>query len=217
MPPISRSDQHNGPTAAPVADLSILPERPGRILVADDEHLVAADLSLTLGDLGYTVVGPATDGEAAVQLARLALPDLALLDIRMPKLDGLSAARQMFVELGIPVVILSAYTDREYVEAAKDVGVFSYLIKPVTENQLGVCLEVVWRNFRLQVADRSENQTLRRRLEERKVIEQAKWILVKRKSLEEPEAMRMLQKKARDTRQPLAEVAQAVINAEGLL
>jgi AmiR/NasT family two-component response regulator len=205
------------PTAIPVPPPELLPDRPTRILVADDEHLVATDLALTLGSLGVTVVGPVADGEAAMHMARLATPDLALLDIRMPKRDGLSAAREMFAELFIPVVILSAYSDHSHVQAAQEAGVFGYLIKPAREDQLRVCLDVVWRKFRAFAALQSDNQVLRRRLEDRKLIEQAKWILVSRKLLSEPDAMKTLQKRARDARRPLVEVARAVIEADTML
>jgi AmiR/NasT family two-component response regulator len=204
-------------TAARTVPIETLPERPTRILVADDEHLVATDLALTLGELGYTVVGPAADGEAAVHLARLSVPDLALLDIQMPKRDGLSAAAELMKELGVPVVILSAYSDAENVDGAQKAGVFGYLVKPVQEDQLRVAIEVAWSRFRLFIAERSEAESLRRRLEERKVIEQAKWILVSRKGITEPEAMQLLQRKARDTRRKLGDVALEVVRANELL
>ncbi len=170
------------------------PVKPSRILIADDEHLVATDLAFTLGELGYTVVGPVTDGEAAVQLARRAKPDLALLDIRMPRRDGLSAASELFGDLDIPVIILSAYSDPKSVETAAGVGVFGYLVKPAAEEQLRVCIEVAWNRFLHLVSQRTEANKLRQRLEERKAIEQAKWLLVSSRNLPEPEAMKLLHK-----------------------
>jgi AmiR/NasT family two-component response regulator len=194
-----------------------LPERPSRVLIADDEYLVATDVAFALGTLGYTVVGPATDGASALQLARLALPDLAILDIRMPGMDGISAAREMHRELDIPIIMLSAFSDPETVRAATDAGIFGYIVKPVAEDQLRVCIDVAWKRYSDHVAARSEVEDLRRRLEDRKVIEQAKWILVSRKNIAEPEAMKLLQRRARETRKPLAEIADTIIKADALL
>ncbi len=197
-------------------DPARLPERPERILVADDEHLIAMDLALTLGNLGFTVVGPAMDGKAAIEIARTATPDLALFDIRMPEMDGITAARQVFDELVIPVVILSAYSDERNVRAAQSAGVFGYLVKPTPESQLNAAIQVAWERYRQLVAARAENESLKNRLEERKFIEQAKWILVSRQGLSEPDAMRTLQKKSRDARRKLVDIAREVIGEENL-
>jgi response regulator NasT len=194
-----------------------LPETPSRILVADDEFLVAAQITHDLASLGYVTVGPAVDGENAVSLARSAMPDMALLDVQMPQRDGLSAARELFEELGIPVIIISAYSDPKTVESARDGGVFGYLVKPASIDQLRAAIVVAWKRFRDFATLAGENESLKRRLEERRVIEKAKWILVSRKGVTEPDAMTMLQKKARDSRRPLVEVAQSVIDAEQLL
>ncbi|MCH2151819.1 MAG: response regulator [Phycisphaerales bacterium] len=190
---------------------------PERVLVADDEHMVASGMSSNLSDLGYEVIGPASDGGAAVELCRLHQPDLALLDIRMPQVNGLEAAETIFGELGIPVVILSAYADPEYVQAGNRIGIFGYLLKPVTKNQLRVGLEVAWARYRHWNQQHDETEELKLRLEQRKIIEQAKWIIVKRKEIEEPEAMRLLQRQARNNRKSLIEVAQAVVDSESLL
>lgn len=189
-----------------------LPERPERILVAEDEHLVATDLTLQLADLGYTVM-LATNGQEAIHLAGTAFPDLAILDIRMPTCDGLTAAKQLHETIGVPSVIVSAYSDQGEVEAAADAGVFGYLIKPVQADQLRVTLEIAWRRWRQYVSEVQEGRKLRRRLEERKIVEQAKWILVSTRSMTEPEAMRTLQKQARDTRSALVNVAEQVVKA----
>lgn len=191
--------------------------RPHSILVADDEYLVANDLALTLNDLGYEVVGPASTGEAAVELARLEEPDLALLDIQMPRLDGLSAARQIFGELGIPVVIISAYSDPEYIEKAREAGVFGYLIKSASGNQLRAAIEVAWSRFARHAEARQEVEVMKKRLDERKIIERAKWILVQRKGLSEEEALRTLQRQSRQTRKRMAELAQQILDANELL
>jgi AmiR/NasT family two-component response regulator len=190
---------------------------PVRILVADDEHLVSAGTVAALKSLGYTVVGPASDGDKAIALARKELPDLAVLDIRMPNTDGLAAAETIYNELGIPVVIASAYSDPEYVNSGNRIGVFGYLLKPVNRDQLRVGLEIAWSRFVSHSKLDEKVSGLQSRLEDRKVIEQAKWIIVKRKSVDEPEAMRMLQKQARNGRRPLVEIARAVVESASLL
>ncbi len=193
------------------------PTSPRRVLVADDEHLVAAGLIAGLKDLGYEVIGPASNGEKAIEMCRAEHPDMAILDIRMPGLDGLAAGETIYNELGIPIIMVSAYSDPEYVNSGNRIGVFGYLLKPVTRDQLRVGLEVSWARFLQQSELSDEVDTLHTRLEHRKVIEQAKWIIVKRKGVEEPEAMRMLQKQARNGRRPLVEIAQSVLESEALL
>ncbi len=188
-----------------------------RVLVADDEHLVAAGISSSLTGLGYTVIGPARDGHEAIELCRSDPPDLALLDIRMPNCDGLEAAAIVFQQLHVPVVILTAYSDPEYVSTASESGVFGFLLKPASQDQLRVCLDVAWGRFREYLNQDEQIGSLKKRLEDRKTIEQAKWLVVKHKQVTEPEAMKLLQRKARDTRQPLVEVAQSILQNMNLL
>ena len=188
-----------------------------RVLVADDEHLVAAGISSSLTGLGYTVIGPARDGHEAIELCRSDPPDLALLDIRMPNCDGLEAAAIVFQQLHVPVVILTAYSDPEYVLTASESGVFGFLLKPASQDQLRVCLDVAWGRFGEYLNQDEQIGSLKKRLEDRKTIEQAKWLVVKHKQVTEPEAMKLLQRKARDTRQPLVEVAQSILQNMNLL
>jgi len=200
-----------------MADTDSSLEGPRRVLVADDEHLVAMGMKNNLEELGYEVIGPAGDGKAAIELCDSLKPDMALLDIQMPGLNGLAAAEKIYEDMQIPVVIFSAYSDQEYVESSSDAGVFGYILKPVTRDQLRVGSEVAWARY-LDSADQLEEIVgLKDRLEQRKVIEQAKWILVKRKSVEEPEAMKMLQKQARNNRRSLIDVARAVVESDSLL
>ena len=194
-----------------------IPPHPAKVLIADDEHLVATGMVAALDDLGFDVIGPASDGAQAIELCKSDHPDMALLDIRMPGTDGLAAAAVIFGELGIPVMMLSAYADPEYVSVGSEIGVFGYLLKPVSRDQLRVGVEVAWSRWLAHLEQGGEIEELKERLEQRKVIEQAKWIIVKRKSVEEPEAMRLLQKQARNGRRPLVDVAQAVIESESLL
>ncbi len=188
-----------------------------RVLVADDEHLVAAGISNSLTALGYTVVGPARDGHEAIELCRSDPPDLALLDIRMPNCNGLEAAAILFQQLHVPVVILTAYSDPEYVSTASETGVFGFLLKPASQDQLRVCLDVAWGRFREYLNQDEQIDSLKQRLQDRKTIEQAKWLVVKHKQVSEPEAMKLLQKQARDTRQQLVEVAQSILQNMNLL
>ena len=188
-----------------------------RVLVADDEHLVATGICNSLTELGYTVVGPARDGHEAIELCRSDPPDLALLDIRMPNCDGLEAAAILFQQLHIPVVILTAYSDPDYVSTATESGVFGFLLKPASQDQLRVCLDIAWGRFREYLDQDEQIDSLKQRLEDRKTIEQAKWLVVKHKQVSEPEAMKLLQKQARDTRQPLVEVAHSILQNMNLL
>lgn len=193
-----------------------LPPHPTRLLVADDEHLVASGVAVNLRELGYEVIGPASDGEEAIEFCRLHRPDMALLDIRMPKKDGLAAAETIFRRMGIPVMIFSAYSDPEYVTSGNRIGVFGYLLKPVTQDQMRVGISVAWGRYLDYMNQNAEIVTLRERLEHRKIIEQAKWIIVKRKGIDESEAMRLLQKQARNNRRTLVDVARSVLENENL-
>jgi response regulator NasT len=199
------------PTTEPVISPDKLPEEPTTILVADDEHLVASGIAGHLTELGYHVIGPASDGEEAIKLCRAVRPDLALLDIRMPVRDGIEAAEEIFSQLGIPVIILSAYSDPDYVEGARSGGVFGYLLKPVTQDQLRVAISVAWARYLGFMEQSDQIHTLKERLEHRKTIEQAKWVIVKRKGVDEPGAMRLLQRQARNNRRSLIEVARSVL------
>lgn len=192
------------------------PPHPSRLLVADDEHLVASGVAVNLRELGYEVIGPGADGDEAIELCRVHHPDMALLDIRMPKKDGLAAAEIIFRRMGIPVMIFSAYSDPEYVTSGNRVGVFGYLLKPVTQDQMRVGISVAWGRFLDFMNQNSEIVTLKERLEHRKIIEQAKWIIVKRKGVEEPEAMKLLQRQARNNRRTLVDVARSVLENETL-
>jgi two-component system, response regulator PdtaR len=190
------------------------PLRPHRVLVAEDEHLVATNLTMMLGDLGYTVL-LATDGQEAVEMARTGKPDIVLMDIRMPRRDGLSAAKEMYEELGVPVVILSAYSESAEVNGAQQAGVFGYMVKPVQREQLRVGLDIAWHRFQLHQTEAHEARKLRKRLDERRIIEQAKWAMVSSKSMSEPDAMKALQKRARDSRTQLVDIATAVLKELG--
>ncbi len=185
--------------------------RAARILVADDEYLVALDIVSQLAACGYTAIGPAGSGNEALRLARAQRPDLALLDVRMPDGDGITTARAIADELNIPVVMLSAYTDEQTVVDARDAGVYAYLAKPARSQQLRAAIEVALSRHRDMDANRADAVESRRLLEERRIVERAKWTLVQRAGVTEPEAMRLLEKYARDRGERLIDVAERVI------
>lgn len=193
-----------------------LPETPRTILIAEDEHLLARSLSTDLGELGFQIMGPAPNGQAAIDLAKNERPDLALLDIRMPVLDGLAAAEVLYTQMDIPVVILSAYSDPLYLQAGARLGVFGYLLKPASMDELRVTLTVSWGRYREQKRLTDELDGIKLKLEQRKVIEKAKGILMKSMGITEEDAMRALQKQARDSRRPMIDLAQAVLDTQGL-
>jgi len=187
------------------------------ILVAEDEHLVAETLRADLELLGYEVLGPVSNGQAAIDLARDSKPDMALLDIRMPEVDGITAAGQLFGEMGIPVVILSAYSEQRDLEHLQEAGVFGYLLKPVSSDGLRVTLNVAWSRYLEAKRLAGEVKALEDKLESRKIIERAKGIIQETLGVNEGEAMRRLQRQSRDTRRPMVEIAKALLDTHGLL
>lgn len=189
------------------------PAEPQRILIAEDELLVAKSLANDLTELGYQVIGPAPNGQQAIETARREKVDLALLDIRMPVMDGLAAAEVFFKELNIPVIILSAFSDPAYIQAGARVGVYGYLLKPASYDDLRVTIAISWNRFVRHQQMSKEVGDLQNRLEQRKLIERAKGLLMSHMKLTEEEAMRTLQRKARDARRPMAELAKSIIDA----
>ncbi|QDU34449.1 putative transcriptional regulatory protein pdtaR [Poriferisphaera corsica] len=187
------------------------------VIIAEDEHLLARSLCEELTGLGYEVLGMASNGRKVIDLAREKRPDIALLDLRMPEMTGLEAAKVLYEEMGIPVMIVSAYSDREYVEAAGDLGVIGYLLKPVSADTLRVSMTVAWQRYLEKRKAELECALLEKRLADRKLIERAKGLIMQNLGLSESEAMRRLQKQSRDTRRPMAELAQAVIDAQELM
>tara|TARA_B100000959_G_C14836821_1_gene564271 strand:- start:164 stop:793 length:630 start_codon:yes stop_codon:yes gene_type:complete len=194
-----------------------LPENPERVLVVDDELLVAQGIMATLKSLDFEVVGPCKNGEEAIAKCREDRPDIVLMDIQMPVMDGMQAAQIIFPELDIPVVMLTAYSDDTYLRNCVAAGVFGFLLKPASADQISAGITVAWKRFLDHVEQRSQIVDLKQRLDDRRLIEQAKWIIVKRKEISEPEAMKLLQKQSRSSRKSIAKVARAVIDSDGLL
>ena len=181
-----------------------------RILIAEDETLIRMDLSEMLRENGYEVVGEATNGEEAVALANELKPDLAILDVKMPKLDGISAAEKI-VEIA-PVLMLTAFSQKDLVERALDAGVMAYVVKPFTIDDLIPAIEIAATRHAQMLALKSEVADLTERLETRKLVDRAKGLLMQAMKLSEPEAFKWIQRTAMDKRVSMKEVAEAVID-----
>lgn len=186
-----------------------------RVLIADDESITRMDLSEMLRNLGYLVVGEAVDARTAVNMAREIRPDVVIMDIRFEgdDMDGIEAARILMEERVAPVLLLSAYGDRELVQRAKEAGVMGYLLKPFREADLPPAIEVAMANFQEWLRLEKEARDLKEALETRKLVERAKGILMDRHGLSEAEAFRRIQKMSMDNRRPMKEIAQAIILA----
>ena len=183
------------------------------ILIVDDESIIRFDLRERLTGLGYTVVGEAADGEAAVTLARRLQPDLVLMDIKMPKMDGITAASILLQERIAPVVLLTAFSDRDLIEDAREAGVLGYISKPFREADLVPTLEVAIARFEELRAMERENVNLKQTLETRRLVDRAKGILMDTQGLSEGAAFRRIQKLAMDRRKSMKEIAEAIILA----
>lgn len=182
-----------------------------RILIADDESLIRMNLREMLNQQGYDVVGEATTGRAAVDLAKKIHPDLVLLDIKMPDMDGLEASR-ILVQAGIaPVVLLTAYSDDDLVADAKAAGVSGYLIKPVRETEIAPVIEIALARFDELKTLQAKVMDLEEALETRKLIERAKGVLMEAHGLSEAEAFHRMRKTSMDNRKSMREVADAIL------
>lgn len=188
---------------------------PYRILVAEDETLIRMDLVEMLREAGYDVVGAASDGREAIELAESLKPDLAILDVKMPILDGISAAEKI-IEVS-PVLMLTAFSQKDLVERARDAGAMAYVVKPFTINDLVPAIEISISRHRQMKSLETEVADLHERLETRKVIDRAKGILMKALNLSEPEAFSWIQRAAMDRRITMKEVSEAVINPSATL
>ncbi|TQJ51004.1 response regulator receiver and ANTAR domain protein [Phycicoccus sp. SLBN-51] len=199
------------PDAAPVEPAPSGP-RPTRILVAEDEALIRIDLAEMLGEAGYEVVGQASNGEQAVEMARELTPDLVIMDVKMPVMDGITAAEEIGAAKICPVVMLTAFSQTELVERARDAGVMAYIVKPFTAADLAPAIDIARSRWTEMKALESEIADLGERLETRKQVDRAKGILMKKLKITEQEAFRWIQKTAMDRRLGMREVADAVIS-----
>jgi AmiR/NasT family two-component response regulator len=182
-----------------------------RIIVADDESIIRMDLKEMLTALGYLVVGEVGDGRSAVNLAREVRPDLVIMDVKMPDMDGIEAASILTTEKIAPVLLLTAFGQRELVERAKEAGVVGYLVKPFRESDLTPAIEVALARFSEFQTLEAEVTDMKEALETRKIVDRAKGLLMARDSLSEQEAFRRIQKMSMNTRKPMREIADAII------
>ncbi|GAA1231688.1 MULTISPECIES: response regulator [Janibacter] len=182
-----------------------------RILIAEDEALIRTDLAEMLTEQGYEVVGQASDGQQAVSLAEQLKPDLAIFDIKMPVMDGLAAAEAVGGQRICPVIMLTAFSQKELVERARDAGVMAYVVKPFSASDVLPAIEVASSRWSELKALESEVADLGERLETRKAVEKAKGVLMKKLKISEAEAFRWIQKTAMDRRMGMREVSDAVV------
>jgi response regulator NasT len=192
----------------------VRPKSPVRIVVAEDEALIRMDLVEMLREAGYEVVAEAADGAQAIELAQLHKPDLAILDVKMPVLDGISAAEKI-IDIA-PVLMLTAFSQRELVERARDAGVMAYVVKPFSIGDLVPAIEIAISRHTQMRSLADEVKDLHERLETRKLIDRAKGILMQALNLSEPEAFSWIQRAAMDRRLTMKEVAAAVISPDAV-
>ena len=185
-----------------------------KVLVAEDDALVALSLRGQLTELGHEVVGEARNGAEAVQLASETEPDIILMDIKMPDMDGLTASKSIMDQNPTAIVILTSYTDDAFIRAADLVGVMNYLVKPVDEKELAPALRIAHSRFREMLDLRRESESAQQALRERKMVERAKGILMRRLGVGEEEAYEHMRRKARDRRIKMAELAQTILAAD---
>ena len=187
------------------------PTRRARIIIADDESLIRMDLREMLGHLGYEVVAEASDGRSAVELAKKLLPDLIIMDIKMPDMDGISAAGELARDHVAPVVLLTAYSENSLIGRAKDAGVCGYLVKPFRETELMPVIELALARFN-ELRDLEREVTdLKEALETRKLVERAKGVLMEVHGLREADAFNRMRKTSMDNRKSMREVAEAIL------
>jgi two-component system, response regulator PdtaR len=193
-------------TGSPTDDV-----KPRRVLVAEDEALIRLDLAEMLREEGYEVVGEAGDGQEAVELAESLQPDLVIMDVKMPRRDGIDAASEIASKRIAPIVVLTAFSQRELVERARDAGAMAYLVKPFSITDLVPAIELALSRFAEISALEQEVATLSDRLETRKLVERAKGLLQSKHKMTEPEAFKWIQRAAMDRRTTMRRVAEVVL------
>lgn len=202
-----RTRQNVVMTAATPTDV---PAR-SRVLIAEDEALIRLDLAEMLREEGYQIVGEAGDGQEAVELAEQLKPDLVIMDVKMPRRDGIDAASEIASKRIAPIVVLTAFSQRELVERARDAGAMAYLVKPFTVSDLVPAIELALSRFSEIAALEREVATLADRLETRKLVERAKGLLQAKQAMTEPEAFKWIQRAAMDRRTTMKRVAEVVL------
>jgi AmiR/NasT family two-component response regulator len=187
-----------------------------RIVIADDEPIIRLDLRKTLENMGHQVVGEAGDGAKAVEIARELKPDIVILDIKMPEMDGIDGAKIITTEGIAPVLLLTAYSQKDLVDRAKDAGVFAYLVKPFKEADLLPAMEIAISRYEEFVELENEVTDLENKLDTRKAVDRAKGILMDQYGLKEQEAFRRIQIQSMNTRKSMREIAEAIIIAHNV-
>jgi response regulator NasT len=198
-------------TMAPMTESSSEASKPRRVLIAEDEALIRLDLAEMLKEEGYEVAGEAVDGQEAVELADCLKPDLVIMDVKMPRRDGIDAAREIASKRIAPIVVLTAFSQRELVERARDAGAMAYLVKPFSATDLIPAIEVAVSRFSELTELEREVATLSERLETRKLVERAKGLLQAKQGMTEPEAFRWIQRAAMDRRTTMKRVAEVIL------
>ncbi len=187
-----------------------------KVLIADDDPIIRLDLKQMLENLGYSVVAEADDGQKAVDAARETHPDVCILDVKMPVMDGIEAVEIITEENIAPTILLTAYSDRELIDRAKSAGVFAYLVKPFKPSELPPAIEVARSRFEQNNALTKEVADLNERLAARKALDRAKGILMKQHGLDEAEAYRRIQLQSMNSRMSMREIAEAIILAQSV-
>ena len=187
------------------------PSSTKRVIVAEDEAIIRLDLAEMLGEAGYEVVGQAGDGEQAVAMAIELKPDIVIMDVKMPVMDGITAAEQIGKERICPVVMLTAFSQTELVERARDAGVMAYVVKPFTASDVTPAIDIALSRWSELKALEAEVADLGDRLETRKAVDRAKGVLMTKLKISEADAFRWIQKTAMDRRMGMREVAEAVV------
>ena len=185
-----------------------------RVLVIDDHLPSKMFLIKALAKKGFNVVGESTSGKGAAELTKATLPDVILMAVGLPDVDGISVAREIMEESPLPIVLLTSHYEAENIERAKGSGVMAFLLKPLREEELFPAIELAVSRFAEFISLRRENEDLKKTLEARKVIERAKGILMKSRGLSEAKAFALIRKKSMETRRPMPEIAQAIILTE---
>jgi AmiR/NasT family two-component response regulator len=185
-----------------------------RVIIADDESVIRADLREMLANLNYLVVGEVGDGKSAVNLAREVRPDVIIMDIKMPDMDGIEAAEILTRERIAPVLLLTAYSQRDLVDRAKEAGVVGYLVKPFREQEIVPAIEIARARFHEFSELQKQIGDMKETLETRKLVDRAKGILMDSQGLTEHEAFRKIQKMSMNTRKPMKEIAEAIVLAQ---
>lgn len=187
-----------------------------RVLIADDDPIIRLDLKQMLETLGYQVVAEAEDGQQAVDHAKAHRPDVCVLDVKMPVKDGIDAATEIAEEGVAPAILLTAYSDKELIDRAKEAGIFGYIVKPFKPSDLAPAIEVARARFEANVQLTREIGTLQERLDARKLVERAKGILMATQGLDENDSYRRIQQQSMNARKSMKEVAEAIILAHGV-